>query len=157
MRRERVQYVRRTRRRGSAIVEFALSFGFLFSVFAGIFQFGYAYFVYNQLENAVRGGARYASLADYDSLTETPSATFETAVRNMVLYGNPGGTGSTIVPALSASNITVTATMERRVPATVSVMINGYRLDAVVTSIVLDRKPKVTFPYMGRFAPPPAE
>ncbi|MEN6533469.1 MAG: TadE/TadG family type IV pilus assembly protein [Bryobacteraceae bacterium] len=157
MRRERVQYVRRTRRRGSAIVEFALSFGFLFSVFAGIFQFGYAYFVYNQLENAVRGGARYASLADYDSLTETPSVTFETAVRNMVLYGNPGGTGSAIVPALSASNITVTATMERRVPATVSVMINGYRLDAVVTSIVLDRKPKVTFPYMGRFAPPPAE
>ncbi len=157
MRREEVHDVRRANRRGGAMVEFALSFGFLFSVFAGIFQFGYAFFVYNQLENAVRGGARYASLADYDSLTETPSATFETAVKNMVLYGNPAGTGSAIVPALSESNITVTATMERRVPATVTVTINGYRLDAVVKSFTLDGKPKITFPYMGRFAPPAAE
>ena len=49
---------RRTRQRGNALVEFALAFGFLFPVITGTFQFGYAFFVYNELQNAVRAGGQ---------------------------------------------------------------------------------------------------
>ena len=50
------------RERGSAMVEFALSATLIVSFFAGVFQFGYSFYAYNALEEAVRGGARYASL-----------------------------------------------------------------------------------------------
>lgn len=140
--------------RGNAMVEFALSFGFLFSVFAGVFQFGYVYFLYNQLENAVRGGARYGSLRAYDSSTSTPSNGFATAVKNVVVYGNPAGTGPPIAPGLTPEKVAIAVEMERNVPRKVTLSIVNYRLDAVVTSFTLNGKPKVTFPYMGRFAPP---
>ena len=141
-------------RRGNAMVEFALSFGFLFSVFAGVFQFGYVYFLYNQLENAVRGGARYASLRAYDSATATPSDGFAAAVKNVVVYGNPAGTGAAIAPGLTPEKVSIAVVMERNVPRKVTLSIVNYRLDAVVTSFTLNGKPKVSFPYMGRFAPP---
>jgi Flp pilus assembly protein TadG len=141
------------RRRGSALIEFALSFSFLFSVFAGVFQFGYVYYLYNNLENVVRGATRYASLRVYDSATSTPSAAFQNAVQNMVVCGDPAGGGQPLAPGLTPDNVVVTVTMERNVPRRVSVEIINYQIDAVVTSINLNGKPKITFPYMGRFAP----
>ncbi len=60
--------------RGNAMIEFALSFGLLFAVFSGVFQFGYALYVYNSLESAVRAGARYASQRTYDSATAPPTS-----------------------------------------------------------------------------------
>ena len=143
----------RNGKRGNALIEFALSFSFLFSVFAGVFQFGYVYYLYNNLESVVRGAARYASLRVYDSATSTPSAAFQTAVQNMVIYGDPAGGGQPLAPGLTAENVTVTVTMERNVPRKVSVAIANYQIDAVVASINLNGKPKITFPYMGRFAP----
>jgi len=81
-------------RKGTAMLEFALGTLILVPVFAGTFQFGYTFFVYNNLDTAVRGGARYASLRSYDSATSTPSSAFSTAVKNMVVYGNSAGTGN---------------------------------------------------------------
>src|SRR5690349_6943876 len=74
--------------RGEALIEFALSFFLIFAIFSGIFQFGYTFYVYNSLVNAVREGARYASIKPYDSTTTTPSSAFQTAVQNMVVYGD---------------------------------------------------------------------
>ncbi len=139
--------------RGNAVIEFALSFGLLFSVFAGVFQFGYFYYVYNSLESAVRGGARYASLRVYDSATATPSSAFTTAVRNMVVYGNPAGGGQPAAPGLTPAKVTITVTMYRNVPQKMTVAIADFPINAVVASITLNGKPKATFPYMGRFAP----
>jgi Flp pilus assembly protein TadG len=136
------------------MLEFALSFGFLFSVFAGVFQFGYAYFVYNTLESAVRGGVRYASLLVYDSGTSTPSDAYLTAVRNMVVYGSPDGGVQPVAPDLTPAKVNVTVTFDRNVPKDVSVSIVNYTLNAVVTTYPLNGKPKLTFAYMGRFAPP---
>ncbi|HXG33231.1 MAG TPA: TadE family protein [Bryobacteraceae bacterium] len=141
------------RRRGNAIIEFALSFGLLFSVFAGVFQFGYAFVVYNNLQTAVRAGARYASLRVYDSSTSTPSAAYLAAVRNVVIYGDPSGSGPRRVPGLTPEQVQVTIIMDRNVPRDVSVAIVGYTLDAAVRSFTLNGKPKATMPYMGRFAP----
>jgi len=140
-------------RRGSAMIEFALSFAFLFTVFTGVFQFGYAFYQYNSLENAVRGGARYASLRVYDSSTSTPSAAYLTAVRNMVLYGNPTGGAVPITPGLTTQNVSVTVTFERNVPRLVTVAVTNYQIDAVFTTLSLNNKPKVSFPFLGRYAP----
>jgi Flp pilus assembly protein TadG len=143
----------RKRERGSALVEFALSFGLLFPVFAGVFQFGYAYYIYNTLENAVRGGGRYASVRAYDSATSTPSSAYLAAVRNMVIYGNPSGTGTAVAPGLAPEKVTVSIAMDRNAPVRVTVGITNYTIDAVVRTFTLVSKPRVTFAYMGRFAP----
>jgi len=140
-------------RRGNALVEFALSFGLLFAVFAGVFQFGYVYYVYNTLESAVRGGARYASLRVYDSATSTPSSAYLTAVRNMVVYGNPSASGQALAPGLTPENVSLTVDMEKNVPTRITVAISNYTVSAVVQSFTLAGKPKVTFPFTGRFAP----
>ena len=49
-------------RKGNAMLEFALATGILLPAFVGTFQFGYTFYVYNNLDTAVRGGARYASM-----------------------------------------------------------------------------------------------
>ncbi|MEK7408295.1 MAG: TadE/TadG family type IV pilus assembly protein [Acidobacteriota bacterium] len=142
------------RRRGSATIEFALSFGLMFAIFGGVFQFGYAFYLYNTLESAVRAGARYASLRTYDSGTATPSAAYLAAVRNTVLYGNPGGGTQPVVPGLTTANINVTMTMDLNVPYQVTVAIGSYQIDAIFTRIDLTGKPKAAFNYVGRFSPP---
>ena len=139
--------------RGSATIEFALSFAVLFSVFTGVFQFGYAFYQYNSLESAVRGGARYASLRTYDSSTATPSAAYLAAVRNMVVYGDPNGGAQPIARGLTPAKVTVTMTFERSIPRRVAVAITNYTIDAVFTSTSLNGKPKATFLYVGRWAP----
>jgi len=142
-----------SRERGNALIEFALSFALLFAVFAGVFQFGYAYHVYNSLETAVRGGARYASLLVYDSATAAPSGAYLAAVRNMVVYGNPDGTGVPVAPGLTAEKVSVVMTMNRNVPYEVTVAITGFQISAVVTAFTLNGKPRIRCPFMGRFAP----
>jgi Flp pilus assembly protein TadG len=57
---ERVAQLARDRA-GNILVEFALGSGILVMAFVGTFQFGYTFLQYNNLENAVARGARYAS------------------------------------------------------------------------------------------------
>ena len=64
---------RRHREGGSVMVEFTISLTFLIPLFLGAWAFGYTFYQYSKLENAVRAGARYASLRTYDSSTSTPS------------------------------------------------------------------------------------
>ncbi len=143
----------RETRRGNTLVEFALSFGLLFALLTGVFQFGYAYYVYNTLEGAVRGGARYASVRVYDSSTSTPSAAFLSAVQNMVVYGNPSGGGPAMAAGLTPQNVTVSVAMDRNVPVRITVGITGYTINSAIRSFTLTNKPRATFPFMGRFAP----
>src|SRR3954468_21872448 len=88
-------------RSGNAMVEFALGSGILVMAFVGTFQFGYTFLQYNNLENAVARGARYASLIPYDSTTTSPSGTFSTAVKNMVVYGTSTAGTSPALPGLT--------------------------------------------------------
>ena len=147
--------VMRQRRRpvkGSLIVEFAFTFGLLFPLFAGTFDFGYCFFVYNELQNSVRQGARYASLKTYDSATAAYTEEFGTAVRNMVVYGNPAGGPRPTVPRLSASNVALTVVFAKGIPSEVKVGLRDYRFVSVLRNFTLD-KPSCSFPYAGRFAP----
>ena len=140
-------------RRGNAMIEFALSFALLFPVFIGCFEFGYAFYNYNELATAVRGGARYASLRSYDSASETPSANYLAAVRNTVLYGDPTGGSTPVIPGIVPENVTVEVTFEIGVPRTVTVGVDNYTLDAVVKMVNFTTKPRVSVPYVGRYDP----
>lgn len=135
------------------MLEFAIGSGLLVAAFTGTFQFGYNFLQYNNLENAVARGARYASLAPYDSATTTPSAAFRTAVQNMVLYGSPSAGASPVLSGLTVSNINVTVTFTNAVPSAVMVSITGYTINSIFATATLTNKPQVTFSYQGIWSP----
>ena len=148
------------RERGNALIEFALSFVLLFSLFAGIFQFSYSFYVYNTLVTAVREGARYASLKPYDSTSVTPTSAFLTAVQNMVIYGDatPAQGAKPVVAGLTNSNVTVVptggASGTLTAPTQISVSITNFRVDSAFGAWTLMNKPNATFPYTGILTPP---
>ena len=142
-------------RRGNALIEFSLSVVLLTTVFGGAFEYGYAIYTYNMLVNAVRDGARYASLKPYDSATSTPSSSFQTAIQDMVVYGDPSGTTTTpIVRGLTTSNVQLAVTMGGSAPSQMTVSITGFSLDAIFGTIQLSGRPSSTFPYLGIPTPP---
>jgi Flp pilus assembly protein TadG len=143
---------RRRRQGGNALVEFALAFGFLFPVLTGTFQFGYAFFIYNELQNAVRQGARFAALKTYDSPNATPSVAFESAVKNATVYGSPAGGQTPIVPGLTTGNVQLTVTYVDGAPGIMTVRIQNYTLDAFLRTFTLN-KPAASFNYVGVYAP----
>ena len=135
------------------MLEFAIGSAVLVAAFSGTFQFGYSFLQYNNLENAVMRGARYASLATYDSSTSTPSTAFQTAVQNMVLYGSPTAGTAPVLPGLTAGDVNFTVTFTNGVPATMTVSITGYTINSVFDSTTLTNKPQVSFPYEGIWQP----
>ena len=141
-------------RAGTAILEFALGASVLLSAFAGTFQFGYTFYIYNNLATSVHNAARHASLRAYDSSSSTPSSGYESAVKNMVVYGNPAGTGSAIAPGLATSNVNLTVSFTSGVPSGVTITVNGYQIDSAFSKITCNNKPKVSYPYIGIFSPP---
>lgn len=140
-------------RRGNVMVEFAIGAGVLTTLFTGAFQYGYTFYRYNSLLAAVNAGARYASVRAYDSLNSTPKASFLSAVQNMVVYGNPNGGSSPVVPGLSPSNVNLTVTFSNGVPSAMAVNITGYTLPAIFGDISFTKKPAVTYPYQGLYSP----
>lgn len=150
-----VQRSRRVTREpnGNAILEFVLGASLLVAAFTGTFQFGYTLLLYNNLENAVVRGARYASLAPYDSLTSTPSDAFRNAVVNMVLYGKTGVGESPALPGLSADNVRLAINFANGVPGSVTVSITGYSVDVVFDLTTFNMKPAVTYAYQGIWTP----
>lgn len=143
----------RGRRSGSVLVEFTLSATFLIGVFLGVWQFGYGFFIYSELEQSVRAGARYASLRTYNSATSTPTSDFLTDVRNVVVYGDPAGGTTPVAPGLTTANVSVTVTFTS-VPTAINVAITGYKLPTYFGNQTLNGKPTTSFPFVGVFGPP---
>lgn len=156
-RNSRVQAMRNRRhhrgRRGNAILEFALALPLIFSLFVGTFQFGYAFFLYNRLHNAVRAGARYASLETYASGTSTPPASFSSAVKNLVVYGDTAGGTNPVVTGLTTDNVELTVLFDAGTPRNMKVRLTNYTLDACFGAFQLNT-PVAVFSYVGRFSPP---
>jgi Flp pilus assembly protein TadG len=124
-------------RRGSALIEFAGSLMLLGTMFAGIFQFGYNFYTYNRLVNAVRSGARYASLAG------GTDPEFTKKVQNMVVYGDPfpSADASPVARGLTPENVHLMVDKN-----TTTVALRGFALDSMFSKINLDGRPTVTFP-----------
>lgn len=149
----------RIRVRGQVLVEFALVLPILLSLLFGTMQFGYAIYTYNNLAKTVSDGARFASMRTYyGTCTAVCSSdtAFITAVKNVVLYGDPSpsGTPNPVVHNLASGNVVITVTAVNNVPATVTVGISGYSMSLPLATVNLGNKPSVTFLYIGRYAHP---
>ena len=94
--------------RGAELVEFALVLPLLLLLCLGVIEFGRAYYTYNILTKAVRDAVRYASAEDMTSTGVISSGTI-TNTKCLVCYGNIAGSGTTIVPSLQTSQVSVIA------------------------------------------------
>jgi Flp pilus assembly protein TadG len=135
------------------MLEFGIAAAVIFPIFAGTFQYGYSYYVYNNLQSSVRAAARYAATRTYDSASAAPSAAFTAAVKNMAVYGNPLGGTRGATPNLTTGNITVSASFSMGRPSQVAVQVDDFRINGVFGTVTLSGKPRVTFPYLGRWDP----
>ncbi len=123
-------------------------------MFAGTFQFGYSFYVYNNIQTAVNNGAKYAALRTYEQTTSSPSACFTTAVQDMVAYGDPTGvTTSPVAPGLKPANVNLTVTFSNGVPSQMQVSVSNYIINSVFSTITLTNKSFAIYPFMGRYAP----
>jgi TadE-like protein len=127
----------KSRRGGSALIEFAGSLIVVIALFTGIFQFSHALSTYQALVNAVRSGARYASL-------QAPSPELAQSVSNVVVYGDPvpSAFAKPVAPGLTPANVDLILE-----PATATVSIRGFELASIFSPIKLDGRPTVTFPF----------
>jgi len=152
-------------RAGNSMLEFALGSGILVTCFTMTFQYGYIFYQYNAMFNAVNNGAHYASLYPYDSSCDTPTSTFQTRVQNMVVYGNPDGTGDPVMKNLTTANVNLTVTnvgsgntcsspYSKFSPGSMTVSISGYTIYGVIGSFTLNGKPFASYPYLGIYSPP---
>jgi Flp pilus assembly protein TadG len=145
-------------RAGHAFIEFALGSGILVTVFVSTFQYGYFFYQYNLLVNVVNNAAHFAAMQVYDSSTNAPSTAWKTAVQNMVLYGDPSGSSTTLqVKNLKTTNISITVGSSGSgstfTPSSVTIAITGYTIDGVTGKYVLTGKPAVTYPFQGLYCP----
>ncbi len=90
----------RKNERGAALFEFAIVSTVFLSVMFGVIEFGRLFWTHNALRDAARQGVRYAAVRRND-------AAGIAAVKNVVVYGNPSGTGNPIVPGLTTSKVNV--------------------------------------------------
>ena len=146
-------------RAGSSMVEFALGSGVLVAAFTFTFQYGFIFYQYNALFNAVNNGAHFGALQIYDTTSATPSDTFSSAVKNMVVYGDPTGTATTpVVRGLTTSNVNLSigsigTSGSTFYPTSVTISISGYTINGVIGNFTLSGKPAVTYPYQGLYNP----
>jgi len=145
---------------GSVLIEFAIGASVFVFLFTGTFQFGYSFYVYNNIANAVRAGARYGALSNYPLIGATvdnsPSSAFVTAVQNVTVYGkpNPAAGDPTVAPGLTTSNVIVNMAFDSYGPNGVSVKINNFTINSVFGTWPLAGKPISTFTYTGHWSPP---
>jgi len=126
-------------RRGTALIEFAGSLVLISTLFTGVFQLGQSFYTYNRLVNAVRQGARFASL-------QPETAASSGIVQKLIVYGEttPAPTASPLIAGLSERNVQVIIADRKA-----TVVIRDFILSGMFYSPKLDGKPSVTFPITG--------
>jgi hypothetical protein len=114
---------RRKNERGSTLVEFSIGVTVFITAMFGLMEFGRALWVHNALTDAARRGARYATLhAQADS----------SSVKNVVVYGNPEGSGEPMLTNLSTGIVNVDYDNFGLNDGTVSVSIDEYEFQFVI-------------------------
>lgn len=85
------------RQRGVALIEFALILPLILMLTLITTELGRAIYQYNMLAKSVREAARFLSV-------RAPNTGVNQA-RNIILYGNPAGTGALRMPGMTTSNV----------------------------------------------------
>ena len=144
--------------RGLQFVELAIVLPILLMFFAAIAEFGLYFYEYTTLAKAARVGSRYLATA--------PVMNTEDAIaKNIVVYGNPAGSGEPVLDGLATSHVVITRQGGVPVlPETVTVQIVGYQhtpifdlgklTKTVGLSLKVDVKPSVTMRYLLTQPPP---
>jgi len=134
----------RRRQQGVAVVELGLTVCLLLAIAFAITEFGRAIYTYNTLAKAARDATRYLSTQAAGSTTAQATAT------NLVVYGNPTGSGTPLVPGLTASMVSIcdaanaactSNIFQGSNPAinTVTVTISGYTFSPVLDLFAFTR------------------
>ncbi len=142
------------------MLELAVSAGVMVSCLGGAFQFGYTFYVYNQLVTAVGNGARYAAQRPYRAASAQDLERGTAAIRNQVVYGDskPTPDAAPVVRDLKPDQVEVRWVLTSDgVPEAVDVTLRHYTVDAVFRSFTFDERPLVEFPFVGRYAPGESE
>jgi hypothetical protein len=148
-------------KRGNAMLEFALSAAVLFALFSSTFQYGYTFYIYNELQGAVRNGARYASQRTYKASSSGCIDKTKDAIRYATVYGYPvlqakdlpAGTPPS-VRGLTIANVDVNYILDPSgVPFTVEVKIINFTVDALFSSYIFNNKPYAQAPFLGTYGP----
>jgi Flp pilus assembly protein TadG len=150
----------KTRKRGHAMIELAFSAGVMIACLAGTFQFGYTFYIYDELVSAVGNGARYAASRTYRAASPADIERGAGAIRNLVVYGNsrPAPGAAPIAPNLKPENVQVSWTAGTNgAPAAVNVSIVKYAVGAMFGSFTFDHRPVAEFPFVGRYSPAESE
>ena len=113
----------RDNERGSTLVEFAIGATVFLTAMFAVLEFGRALWVHNALTDAARRGARYATLNTQASADQ---------VRNVVVYGNEGGSGNPMLSNLSTANVDVDYNGFALNDGTVTVSITDYQFQFVI-------------------------
>jgi Flp pilus assembly protein TadG len=142
--------------RGHAMLELALCAGVLVSCLAGTFQFGYTFYVYNQLVTAVGNGGRYAAMRTYRAATPGDIDKGRTAIRNIVVYGDaqPAVDAVAVVAGLTPDQVDVRwVTDESSAPTAVNISVRSFSVNAIFKTFTFSGRPGVEFPFVGKYAP----
>ena len=122
--------------RGQSLVEMALVCMIFFFLLFGVLEFGRALWTYNTIVHQTRAAARWA-VVNVPNNTENAQ---KVATRNLVVYGNTGGTGTPILPGLTTSLVTVSvlpieldnSSPPLPISQKISVVVTGYQFQFLV-------------------------
>jgi len=138
----------RTRERGIATVEFAVTAAFFFMMVIAVVAGGHFFWTHNALVESTRRGARYAAMQCRPGAAVCDSSDTLTRIQNMVLYNSPTeGTGAqSLVSNLQRANIVVEYSKRPSSPdteafgvaqGTVSVRIINYNYDFILSPVAI--------------------
>jgi hypothetical protein len=162
----KIRLLRRLRRRlaglprnerGVQLLELAIVLPIFMILFAATAEFGRYFYEYTTLAKAARVGARYLVTAKVDCNQAN-------IARNLIVYGNVGGTGSPILPDLKTTDVSISPNdlacqgTPQGVPPAVTVTFSGFKhkslfdlgglLKNASLSMDIDVKPSVSMRYM---------
>jgi len=122
--------------RGTQLVELALVVPLFLMMVGAVGEFGRFFYTFSTLSKATRAGARY-------QISQPPGSSDATA-KNLVVYGNPAGTGSPVVAGLSTSNVQVTPNKVGGAVQTVTVSISNFNYQPIFDLGKLTKSPSLS-------------
>jgi len=143
------------------MIELAISAAVMVSCLSGTVQFGYTFYIYNELVSAVGNGGRYAAMRTYRAASPADIEKGKVAIRNMVVYGDarpaPGAVPQ--VANLRPEQVRVDWIKDESgdKPGFVDVSIADYTVDAAFGMFRFTGRPAVEYPFVGRYAPSESE
>lgn len=114
---------RRDNEKGATLVEFSIGVTVFAMAMFGVLEFSRVLWAHNALTDAARRGARYAVLHTSGDIN---------SVKNVVVYGNPGGTGNPMLSDLTTANVEVVYNGFGMNEGTVTVSITDYQFQLVI-------------------------